>query len=380
MLIPVRVASSSSGTRPSADNRLARSAGVALQPTHHSHRVSPRRTHSPRAQATAASTSPSRSRCTVAWCLPTSKKSSRRSMSLEPGPWQPCAVASSASSATVGCTALVSQRAFQGGITVTDILDAPAAVKPINHWISGAPYAGSSGRTGPVFNPATGQQSGAVDFATVEEVDRAVQAAKAAFPAWRALSIAKRAEILFAIRELVHERREEIAKLLTAEHGKVLSDAMGEVTRGLEVIEFCCGIPHLLKGGLPSRPRPASTCTRSASRSASSPASRRSTSRRWSRCGCGRRRSRAGTRSSSSRRRRIRRRRSTRRSCSRRPASPTASSTSSTATRSRSTRSSSIATSPPSRSSARRRSRSTSTRRRPRAASAARRSAARRTT
>src|SRR5436853_104467 len=85
----------------------------------------------------------------------------------------------------------------------------------------------SSGRSGPVFNPATGQQSGAVDFATAEEVDRAVQAAKTAFPAWRALSIARRAEILFAIRELVHERREEIAKHLTAEHGKVLSDAMG---------------------------------------------------------------------------------------------------------------------------------------------------------
>src|SRR5690348_11971805 len=133
---------------------------------------------------------------------------------------------------------------------MTDVVDAPAAVKPINHWISGRPYAGQSGRSGPVFNPATGRQSGAVDFATAEEVDRAVQAAKAAFPGWRALSIAKRAEILFAIRELVHERREEIAKYLTAEHGKVLSDALGEVTRGLEVIEFCCGIPHLLKGGM----------------------------------------------------------------------------------------------------------------------------------
>ncbi len=124
------------------------------------------------------------------------------------------------------------------------------AVKPINHWISGEPYEGRSGRTGPVYNPATGEQTGEVDFASVEEVDAAVQAARAAFPAWRALSLAKRAELLFAIRELVHERREEIAKLLTAEHGKVFSDAMGEVTRGLEVIEFCCGIPHLLKGGM----------------------------------------------------------------------------------------------------------------------------------
>jgi malonate-semialdehyde dehydrogenase (acetylating) / methylmalonate-semialdehyde dehydrogenase len=129
-------------------------------------------------------------------------------------------------------------------------IDAPAAVKPINHWIAGKAYAGQSGRSGPVFNPATGQQSGAVDFATVEEVDQAVQAAKAAFPAWRGLSLAKRAELFFAIRELFHERREEIARFLTLEHGKVLSDALGEVTRGLEVIEFCCGLPHLLKGEL----------------------------------------------------------------------------------------------------------------------------------
>ncbi|HZU20889.1 MAG TPA: CoA-acylating methylmalonate-semialdehyde dehydrogenase [Gaiellaceae bacterium] len=133
---------------------------------------------------------------------------------------------------------------------MTEIVDAPAAVKPVNHWIGGAAYEGRSGRTGPVYNPATGHQTGAVDFATAEEVDRAVQAAKEAFPAWRALSLAKRAELMFAIRELVHERREEIAKILTAEHGKVLSDAFGEVTRGLEVIEFCCGIPHLLKGGM----------------------------------------------------------------------------------------------------------------------------------
>jgi malonate-semialdehyde dehydrogenase (acetylating)/methylmalonate-semialdehyde dehydrogenase len=133
---------------------------------------------------------------------------------------------------------------------MTETIDAPAAVKPINHWISGGRSAGRSGRSGPVYNPATGEQTGAVDFATVEEVDEAVQAAKAAFPAWRALSLARRAELFFAIRELFHERREEIAKHLTAEHGKVLSDALGEVTRGLEVIEFCCGLPHLLKGGM----------------------------------------------------------------------------------------------------------------------------------
>ena len=101
-----------------------------------------------------------------------------------------------------------------------------------------------------MFNPALGQQSGEVDLATAEEVGAAVAAAKAAFPAWRATSLAKRAELFFRIRELVHERREEVARILTAEHGKVLSDAMGEVTRGLEVIEFACGIPHLLKGGM----------------------------------------------------------------------------------------------------------------------------------
>jgi malonate-semialdehyde dehydrogenase (acetylating) / methylmalonate-semialdehyde dehydrogenase len=132
---------------------------------------------------------------------------------------------------------------------MTNLIDAPAAVKPINHWIGGKPYEGKSGRTGSVYNPATGLQTGAVDFATVEEIDAAVAAAKAAFPAWRALSLARRAEIFFRVRELVHARREDFARTLTAEHGKVFSDAMGEVTRGLEVIEFCCGIPHLLKGG-----------------------------------------------------------------------------------------------------------------------------------
>jgi malonate-semialdehyde dehydrogenase (acetylating)/methylmalonate-semialdehyde dehydrogenase len=133
---------------------------------------------------------------------------------------------------------------------MTDVIDAPAAVKPINHWIEGRRHRGESGRTGAVYNPARGEQTGAVDFASADEVDAAVQAAKRAFPAWRAMSLAKRADLFFTIRELVHDRREEIAKILTSEHGKVLSDAVGEVTRGLEVIEFCCGLPHLLKGGM----------------------------------------------------------------------------------------------------------------------------------
>jgi len=130
---------------------------------------------------------------------------------------------------------------------MTELIEAPQALKQISHWIGGRTVPGESGRSGAVYNPATGQQTGVVDFATVEEVDRAVRTAREAFPAWRAVSLAKRAEIFFRIRELVHERREEVARILTAEHGKVLSDAIGEVTRGLEVIEFCCGIPTLLK-------------------------------------------------------------------------------------------------------------------------------------
>src|SRR5437868_15150262 len=122
------------------------------------------------------------------------------------------------------------------------------SVKRISHWIGGRIVAGESGRSGPVYNPALGRQTGAVDIASPEEVDRAVQAAKAAFPAWRATSLSKKSAILFRIRELVHERKDDIARLLTSEHGKVFSDAQGEVARGLEVIEYCCGVPELLKG------------------------------------------------------------------------------------------------------------------------------------
>src|SRR5918911_464861 len=125
----------------------------------------------------------------------------------------------------------------------------PGEITPINHWIGGKRVAGRSGRSGPVYNPATGQQTGAVDFASVEEVDLAVRTAKEAFPAWRATSLSKRTEILFQMRRIFDERRTDIAKILTAEHGKVLSDALGEVARGLEVVEFACGIPTLLKGG-----------------------------------------------------------------------------------------------------------------------------------
>jgi len=119
----------------------------------------------------------------------------------------------------------------------------------IHHWIDGATVEGASGRSGVVFNPASGEQAASVDFADEGEVDAAVAAAKAAVPAWRSTALGRRAEVMFHMRELVDANRKEIASLLTAEHGKVLSDALGEVARGLENIEFACGIPHLLKGG-----------------------------------------------------------------------------------------------------------------------------------
>jgi malonate-semialdehyde dehydrogenase (acetylating)/methylmalonate-semialdehyde dehydrogenase len=119
----------------------------------------------------------------------------------------------------------------------------------ISHWIGGKVVPGESGRTGPVFDPATGAQTHEVDFATAEEVGQAVAAAADAFPGWRATSLSRRAEILFEIRELIEARRTELAQAITSQHGKVLSDAMGEVQRGLENVEFACGIPHLLKGG-----------------------------------------------------------------------------------------------------------------------------------
>jgi malonate-semialdehyde dehydrogenase (acetylating)/methylmalonate-semialdehyde dehydrogenase len=118
----------------------------------------------------------------------------------------------------------------------------------ISHWIGGRIEPGTSGRSGPVWNPATGAQTGEVDFASADEVNRAVATAKAAFAGWRTTSLSRRSEVLFRFRELLDANRKELAALLTAEHGKVTSDALGEVARALENIEFACGIPHLLKG------------------------------------------------------------------------------------------------------------------------------------
>ena len=128
---------------------------------------------------------------------------------------------------------------------------AHAAVGPerVSHWIGGQPVGGTSGRSGPVYDPARGVVARTVDFASAEEVDAAVAAAKAAFPAWRAASLSKRTDVMFRIRNLVEANRNELAAHLTAEHGKVTSDALGEIARGLENLEFACGIPNLIKGG-----------------------------------------------------------------------------------------------------------------------------------
>src|SRR3954469_20941409 len=121
----------------------------------------------------------------------------------------------------------------------------------IPHWIDGARREGSSGRTANVTDPATGEVTGQVALASTEEVDATVAAATAAFPGWRDTSLARRSAVLFTFRELLNERKPELAAIITAEHGKVLDDALGEVSRGQEVVEFACGIPHLLKGGFP---------------------------------------------------------------------------------------------------------------------------------
>lgn len=123
-----------------------------------------------------------------------------------------------------------------------------SSIKKITHFINGETWSGSSERSGDIFNPATGLVTAQVDFASVSVVDHAVEVAFNAQKEWRSTSLAKRSQILFAFREILNSRKEEVAALITAEHGKVLSDALGEVTRGLEVVEFACGIPHLLKG------------------------------------------------------------------------------------------------------------------------------------
>jgi len=122
-------------------------------------------------------------------------------------------------------------------------------MRSIDHWINGRLVASASGRSGPVFNPATGEQQATVGLASLSEVDDAVAAAKAAFPAWRAASLSKRSDVMFTFRQLLVAHRDELAQIVSSEHGKVPSDAAGELARGIENVEFACGIPAMLKGG-----------------------------------------------------------------------------------------------------------------------------------
>ena len=118
----------------------------------------------------------------------------------------------------------------------------------VGHWIDGAVRASSSGRTAPVYDPALGVQTKSVALANQAEIEATIASAKAAFPSWRDTSLAKRQAIMFSFRELLNSKKAELAEIITSEHGKVLSDALGEITRGQEVVEFATGIPHLLKG------------------------------------------------------------------------------------------------------------------------------------
>lgn len=125
---------------------------------------------------------------------------------------------------------------------------AAQAALTLGHFINGMSVAGASGRSGAVFNPATGRVASHVAFASAAETRAAIQAAKAALPGWSGTTPLRRARVLFKFKALLDEHVDELARLITDEHGKVLSDARGEVMRGIEVVEFACGIPHLLKG------------------------------------------------------------------------------------------------------------------------------------
>jgi malonate-semialdehyde dehydrogenase (acetylating)/methylmalonate-semialdehyde dehydrogenase len=118
----------------------------------------------------------------------------------------------------------------------------------VPHWISGTEFLGESKRTAPVYNPATGQVTKSVLLANKSDIEAATKAAAAAFPGWRDTSLAKRQQVIFNFRELLNSRKHELAEIITSEHGKVISDALGEITRGQEVVEFAVGIPELLKG------------------------------------------------------------------------------------------------------------------------------------
>jgi malonate-semialdehyde dehydrogenase (acetylating) / methylmalonate-semialdehyde dehydrogenase len=129
---------------------------------------------------------------------------------------------------------------------MTDTITRPAT---ISHWINGKATPGTSGRSSKVYNPATGEVQANVDLASLEEINAAVASAKAASRTWRLVPLSKRAEIMFRFRALIDGKRDELARILTREHGKVHADALGEIARGIENVDFACGIPSLLRGG-----------------------------------------------------------------------------------------------------------------------------------
>ena len=169
------------------------------------------------------------------------------------------------------------------------------ALETINHIIGGQETSGASSRSAPVYDPATGQVQRHVLLAEPADVDAAVQAAKQAFATWSNTAVVRRARVMFKFRELLVEHTDELARIIASEHGKTVEDAKGEITRGMEVVEFACGIAELTKGEFSDQ---VSTGDRPAfvppAARASAPGSRRSTSRSWSRSGCIRSRSRAG--------------------------------------------------------------------------------------
>ncbi|WP_052226346.1 CoA-acylating methylmalonate-semialdehyde dehydrogenase [Microbacterium mangrovi] len=132
--------------------------------------------------------------------------------------------------------------------TTAGVSDADAAVRAIGHWIDGAERASTSGRTAPVYNPATGAVTAEVALADDDEIAEAIASAELGFQKWSQYSIAKRQAVIFAFRELLVARKGELAAIVSSEHGKVLSDALGEIARGQEVVELACGFPHLVKG------------------------------------------------------------------------------------------------------------------------------------
>jgi malonate-semialdehyde dehydrogenase (acetylating)/methylmalonate-semialdehyde dehydrogenase len=121
-------------------------------------------------------------------------------------------------------------------------------MKTIPLWINGKALESKSGRFGDVFDPALGEEAAKVGFANQDEINQTIASAKAAFPEWRDQSLAKRMQIMFKFRELLEAKKGELAEIITSEHGKVISDALGEITRGQEVVEFACGMPQMLKG------------------------------------------------------------------------------------------------------------------------------------